>query len=184
MYTDKIGYALELAARSHEGQLRKSSDRQIPYIVHPVAVAMMLSAYGYDEETIIAGILHDTVEDTQLSLETIRRTFGKKVSELVQQVTEPSKDHPWEERKEHYRERLKTASLEAQAISCCDKIHNMKSLIAAAATSEEVWKTFKGGKKSQIEKFEKLLLVYEKTLGTEMTNDYRKALLRLSSIDT
>ena len=183
MYTDRIGRALELAARSHDRQYRKSPDKKTPYITHPVAVGLLLIAYGYDEETVIAGILHDTLEDTNLSIDTIRGMFGERVAMFVEQVTEPSKTHPWEERKRHYRERLMEASVEARAISCCDKLHNMRSIIASSTPPRDIWKRFKKGKLAQLEKFERLLSVYRGSLDADMACDYEETLHRLSLIE-
>lgn len=76
--------AYETAVGAHEGQLRKSGE---PYITHPVAVAEILSNLGMNTATIIAALLHDTVEDTPYSLEQLRRDFGSEVADLVDGVT-------------------------------------------------------------------------------------------------
>ena len=76
--------AIKFATKAHEGQLRKSGD---PYIVHPLAVMQILKDWGMDEDTCIAGVLHDTVEDTDVTLEDIRREFGETVAFLVDGVT-------------------------------------------------------------------------------------------------
>ena len=69
----RIKHAVEVAKEAHEGQFRKTGE---PYIVHPLAVKKILEEWGMDEDTIIAGILHDTVEDTDLTLDDIKREFG------------------------------------------------------------------------------------------------------------
>src|SRR5438045_7386901 len=95
-----IDLAIEVAARAHYGQVRKGTD--IPYISHPYAVGMMLARAGCPEEVIAAGILHDTVEDTYITLEYLRETFGEQVTLIVEGCSEP--DHgsaPWEVRKAH-----------------------------------------------------------------------------------
>lgn len=83
----KIKKAIEVATKAHEGQLRKTGE---PYIVHPLAVQKILEEWGMDEDTIIAGILHDTVEDTSLTLEDIKSEFGESVAFLVDGVTKLS----------------------------------------------------------------------------------------------
>lgn len=80
----RIEKAVEMAKKAHEGQLRKTGE---PYIVHPLAVKKILEEWGMDEDTIIAGILHDTVEDTDLTLEEIKEEFGESVAFLVDGVT-------------------------------------------------------------------------------------------------
>lgn len=82
--SERIKKAVEIATQAHTGQLRKTGE---PYIVHPLAVKKILEEWGMDEDTIIAGVLHDTVEDTNLTLEDIKREFGESVAFLVDGVT-------------------------------------------------------------------------------------------------
>ena len=115
--------AIEFAARAHRGQCRKGT--KIPYIVHPLAVAKILIDAGCPEDVVVAGILHDTVEDTPLSLDEIRHAFGTAVARIVEGASEPDKSKPWEERKAHTIESLKTASEAVLLVSCADKIENL-----------------------------------------------------------
>ena len=80
--------AYDIAADAHEGQLRKSGQ---PYITHPLAVSEILAEIGLDLETIIAALLHDTVEDTEYSLTQLRIDFGDEVANLVDGVTKLDK---------------------------------------------------------------------------------------------
>lgn len=143
-----IEKALQIASMAHENQYRKQS--RIPYITHPVAVGMMLIKEGYDEEMIAAGILHDTVEDTALSLSDIENLFGARIAEIVKGCSEPDKSLSWEERKKHTIEYLKTAPLEIRAVACADKLHNIRSIIADyEEIGNKVWEKFKRGKEQQ-----------------------------------
>ncbi len=83
----RVEHAIEVAKKAHEGQFRKTGE---PYIIHPLAVKKILEDWGMDEDTIIAGILHDTVEDTSLTLDDIRKDFGESVAFLVDGVTKLS----------------------------------------------------------------------------------------------
>ena len=83
-----IEAAYVVARDAHEGQLRKSGE---PYITHPVAVTEILATLGMDQATLIASLLHDTVEDTQFTLEQIRSDFGDEVAQLVDGVTKLDK---------------------------------------------------------------------------------------------
>ena len=85
--SERVKRAVEVAKSAHEGQFRKTGE---PYIVHPLAVKKILEEWGMDEDTIIAGILHDTVEDTDLTLDDIRKEFGDSVAFLVDGVTKLS----------------------------------------------------------------------------------------------
>lgn len=145
---DIIEKALQLASKSHEGQYRKNTD--IPYIIHPVAVGMLLMKHGYSEEIVAAGILHDTVEDTPLTIEEIEREFGGKIAEIVEGSSEPDKSLPWKARKEHTIEFLKTAPEVIRAVVCADKLHNIRSIISDyEREGEKVWNRFNAGKEQQ-----------------------------------
>ena len=85
--SDRIKQAVAVAKKAHEGQTRRTGEA---YIVHPLAVKKILEEWGMDEDTIIAGILHDTVEDTDLTLDDIKKKFGESVAFLVDGVTKLS----------------------------------------------------------------------------------------------
>jgi (p)ppGpp synthase/HD superfamily hydrolase len=143
IFTGRIERAIALALRAHEAQVRKG-DGQLPYVVHPVTVALILSRYTGDEDTIIGGLLHDTLEDTLVTAEEIEREFGEKVRDMVLDVTEP--DLPglsWETRKARYLRRLQTAPRPSLLVAGADKIANLISMIAAhATTGDALWERF------------------------------------------
>lgn len=85
--SERLDHAIEVAKKAHEGQFRKTGE---PYIIHPLAVKKILEEWGMDEDTVIAGVLHDTVEDTSLTLDDIRKEFGESVAFLVDGVTKLS----------------------------------------------------------------------------------------------
>jgi len=128
-FTPSISKALNLAGALHEGQTRKGDG--LPYIVHPFAVALILMDYSEDEDVIIGGLLHDTIEDTDYSEEQITKDFGSRVAQIVMSVTETNKDDPWQKRKDDYLAHLKEANYEAKLLCAADKIHNLLSMIAA-----------------------------------------------------
>lgn len=143
-----IDKALRIAGTAHSGQFRKGT--AIPYITHPVAVGMILMKAGWNDEIVAAGILHDTVEDTKLTLEDINREFGPEIAEIVAGCSEPDKSLSWEERKEHTIEFLREATLEIRAVACADKLHNICSIIRDYEQhGEDVWKRFRRGKEEQ-----------------------------------
>ena len=74
---------------------------------HVTSVALIVADYGFDEDTIIAALLHDTLEDTTLDPKIIRRDFGELVLSMVEDVSEPRRPHPWRERKQAYIEQLR-----------------------------------------------------------------------------
>jgi (p)ppGpp synthase/HD superfamily hydrolase len=143
-----IDRALEVASVAHRGQVRKGTDT--PYISHPAAVALMLARAGCPDEVIAAGILHDTVEDTNITLEDIRATFGEHVAAIVEGCSEPEKGAPWEHRKTHTLEYLRTAPYEVRVVSCADKLHNLRTIADGYTTlGESIWERFKRGRAEQ-----------------------------------
>jgi (p)ppGpp synthase/HD superfamily hydrolase len=113
-------------------------------------VGLLLAGAGCSEEVVIAGILHDTLEDTDLDPEVIRREFGEAVLAIVRGCTEPAKSVPWEERKRHTLHLLETTSDEIRLVSCADKLHNVRSMgTDRERLGEGVWAKFKRGREQQ-----------------------------------
>ncbi len=122
--------ALNLAAKAPRGQTRKKDvDPEVLYIVHPAAVAIILSQHGTDQVTVAAGILHDVVEDTQIGIDDIENGFGKEVAKIVSDVTEFDKKLPWRERKEQAIKHIKNMGENSLLVKTADKIHNLSSLL-------------------------------------------------------
>lgn len=143
-----INHAISVAAWAHRSQFRKGTD--IPYISHPYAVGMILARNGFGTPVIAAGILHDTVEDTELTLAQIAERFGPQVARIVDGCTEPDKSLSWETRKAESLARLQSAPFEVKAVLCADKIHNVRTLQEdLRAHGDAVWERFKRGKKLQ-----------------------------------
>ena len=139
--------AIEYATAAHAGQIRKLSNK--PYIIHPLQVAETLEEAGFSEELVIAGLLHDTVEDTDTTIEEIEKEFGSKVASYVLAHTE-DKTKSWEERKQHTLELVKDAPLEVKALIVADKWDNLKSMTAGhELIGDEIWNSFKRGLESQ-----------------------------------
>jgi len=131
--TLKIEKAIKKATELHEGQFRKNTEK-IPYISHPIEVTELLSSYTSDEEVIVAGLLHDTIEDTEYSPKELEKEFGKKVYQIVIGVTEPKIDSngqklPWVKRKAGYVNNLDKVIQESLLVCAADKICNMQNQI-------------------------------------------------------
>lgn len=143
-----IEKAIQFAALKHAGQTRKSTN--IPYITHPFAVAMMLKDAKQRDEVIAAGLLHDTLEDTDTSEEEVKTLFGKEILDLVKAASEPNKSLRWEDRKQHTIDSLSVRSKEELALTVADKLHNLRSIQQEAdQTGEAVWARFNRGKREQ-----------------------------------
>jgi (p)ppGpp synthase/HD superfamily hydrolase len=145
---NKLDQAIEFAAKAHRSQYRKGTD--IPYISHPYGVGMLLLMAGCKEEVIIAGILHDTLEDTDTTEQDILNHFGPEVLMIVKGCTEPNKEESWEVRKKHTHEFLMNAPLSIRQVACADKIHNLRSIKADLEfLGEKAWDKFKRGREQQ-----------------------------------
>jgi (p)ppGpp synthase/HD superfamily hydrolase len=118
--------AYELAVEAHRGQTRK--DGASPYIGHPIAVARELRRNGLPEETVVAGVLHDVVEDSELTVGDVVEQFGVRVGELVAALTDDRHIDDYEERKREHRGRVEEAGPDAAAIYAADKLVNVREM--------------------------------------------------------
>jgi (p)ppGpp synthase/HD superfamily hydrolase len=158
-YSDRINHAFAFAAKHHDRQVRKGT--RLPYLTHPANVAVILSMYGQDEQTVVAGILHDVIEDcvrdgyTRDMLEQrVGDKFGPDVLETVlavtyRQVDEEGIELSSEERKDDYLARLAAASDRARWVCAADKVHNGNTILAdlnRTLDPDTVWSRFSIGR--------------------------------------
>lgn len=133
----RIEKAIEMATKAHEGQMRNSGD---PYISHPIAVMKIVEDWGMDEDTIIAAVLHDTVEDTDITLDDIKKEFGEQVAFLVDGVTKLNNvrsgmrdiDTYLPETKDNLLRLLVAlgSDIRVLIIKLADRLHNLRTLSA------------------------------------------------------
>jgi (p)ppGpp synthase/HD superfamily hydrolase len=133
-YTKKIRDAIAFAITTHEvhqKQTRKGKD--VAYITHPLTVGMILANIQAGEDVIVAGILHDTIEDSVAekkgTAEMLAERFGSEVARLVVSVTEPNKNLPWEERKKEALQHIPHFDHDALLVKSADVISNTSELI-------------------------------------------------------
>ena len=124
-----IGAAFDMAHKLHEGQLRKSGE---PYFIHPIAVAIILAQLGMDEATIVGGLLHDVVEDTEYTREMLVNDFGEEVAVLVDGVTKLGSikfDTKEEAQAENLRKMFFAMSKDNRVliIKLADRLHNTRT---------------------------------------------------------
>ena len=122
--------AYEIARKLHDGQFRKSGE---PYIIHPIAVAKILAEFGMDNETVIAGLLHDAVEDTGYTREQLVKDFDEKIADLVEGVTKLtniSYDSSEAAQAENFRKMFLAMSKDIRVliVKLADRLHNMRTL--------------------------------------------------------
>jgi HD superfamily phosphodiesterase len=131
-----IEAADRFAERSHLGHLRKGTER--PYVEHPREVARLLAEAGAGEDVVVAGLLHDTVEDTGVTVAELREAFGPRVAGLVAAVSE-DKSRSWEERKRHTVGKLASASADVLLLTAADKLANARAI---GVDGDGVWARF------------------------------------------
>ena len=147
--------AIVFASRKHYKQYRKSTD--MPYISHIMEVMQILIENKCEKEVIIAGILHDTIEDTETTREEIKQLFGEKILSIVQSETE-DKSLDWFERKSITIKNLPSASIEEKLVLCADKLSNIRFIYSDLKTiGEKVWERF-NAPKNKIEWYYKNIL--------------------------
>jgi len=126
--------AQKFAAKAHEGVVRRYSG--LPYIVHPARVASKVEAVFMPEHVVVAAWLHDTVEDTEVTVEEIRCEFGDEVAAIVEELTNPSKGFPElsrEDRKAMDRQHIYGVSQYAKVVKLADRIDNLRGIIFEAS---------------------------------------------------
>lgn len=127
--------AYELLISKHAGQRQKVNGR--PYVEHPIAVATDVGNAGFEPEMVAAALLHDIVENSEVTVEELRQRFGERVATLVDAMTDENEVEPYERRKSLHRERVVAAGPEAAAIFAADKLNNVRALRCAYADDGE-----------------------------------------------
>ncbi len=147
LMSENLERALRWAAVCHQGQSRRGSGT--PYFQHVVGVAMILDRVGFPEPVVIAGLLHDAVEDTEATLDDVRDRFGPEVARIVDCCSEVKNDakgnqRPWIARKEDHLAILakKETPDEARAVILADKLHNLRSMACDLRDGIDVWASF------------------------------------------
>lgn len=148
LHSPVVEHAVRLAAVAHKSQKRKSSG--IPYIAHPLSVCLILMKAGFQEESILAAaVLHDVVEDTELTIEELADLFSADVVQYVKEMTEEKETHKgekrsWRDRKQDHIQVMQQATLGARAIELADKLHNLEAMLFDLQTEDrhEFWGHF------------------------------------------
>lgn len=170
MEINKIQRAIIFATLKHRNQVRKSTD--IPYIVHPMEVMQILTAMGCSENVIIAGILHDTLEDTNTKPEEIKEAFGADILNLVKAESE-DKSKTWKERKQATIEELNTASKETKLVCYADKLSNIRSIYRdKIELGSKVWERFNASKENIKWYYESIFNVVSDILSLEARKEF------------
>ena len=162
-YTLKIQKAIKFAAKTHQVyQNQKRKGKEIPYITHPLTVGLILSLAGASENVIIAGILHDTIEDSpehkKVTKEFVAERFGEHVADLVNSVTEQDKSLPYHQRKLQALRHIETFSHDSVLLKSADVLSNTSEIIDDyAREGEMVFERFSASKEVTVDHYTKVI---------------------------
>jgi hypothetical protein len=147
----RLQKALDFAARAHAAVAQERKGTDFPYVAHPIRVAEILDRFGCSDDVIVAGFLHDTLEDTAVSPEQIADAFTPAVRDLVLAVSEFDKSLPWRVRKEHTIAALKEADQAVLALVAADKLDNVRAISDTLRHLGEAktWSLFREGRPAQ-----------------------------------
>ena len=134
--------AVKFAVEAHQGTERRG--KGYPYIIHPMEAASIVASITNDQEMLAAAILHDTIEDTDVTIEQVREQFGDRVAELVQHETAPLDENlTWREKKTAQIKQLANAPYDCKVVALGDKLSNMRGIAwDYRKIGDEVWKLF------------------------------------------
>ena len=176
-YSPLLQRAIDVAIETHMGQVRKG--KQVPYVTHVLSVGLILARVTDDEEIIAAGILHDTVEDSegpnQVTVEDLEIDFGKRVAAMVNDVTEPSfaqgygrarqnKKATWLQRKMAALNHIKDMQHDSKLVKSADVLHNLTELVQdLEKDGDKVWERFNASKADTIKRYNALIPELKRT---------------------
>ncbi|GAC1572975.1 MAG: HD domain-containing protein [Candidatus Saccharimonadales bacterium] len=172
--TPAIQKAINVAAFAHRHQMRK--DDKTPYIVHPFGVAFILSNYTTDEDVVIAGLLHDIIEDVsdQYNEQEMRADFGNRVTDIVLGVTEDSDIEDWVKRKQDYRNTLEKSSDESMMVSAADLINNLNGMTADCTQyGNDFLEKFNGNDATRFEAYRKRIEIIASRLDSPIVDELK-----------
>ena len=193
--SERFDRALTLAHKVHRQQARKGT--QVPYIAHILGVAAIVLEFGGDEDQAIGGLLHDVLEDAaehageQITVEwlreEIRQSFGPKVREIVEHLTDATEraKPSWRSRKTKYVVDLEQAPPHALLVSAADKLHNVQSLLRDYRRhGDELWARFnpEAGKSGVIGYYSALADVFSRRMPGALSEELSRAVTALQEI--
>ena len=187
MFANKlVAKAMEYAAKAHRGDTRKGGD--VPYFVHPCEVAMILKENSFEDKIVAAGLLHDTLEDTDIKKEDLREEFGEEILELVLSASEKLEgrdERSWDKRKRNTVNFLKNeANFKNKAVACADKLSNARSIFRDLETADisdrkEFWQRFSEPRSKQKWYYNSLVKSLKELEGLKMYNEFKEVVAEI-----
>jgi (p)ppGpp synthase/HD superfamily hydrolase len=180
-FYDSIVYALQL----HSKQYRKVVGG-VPYASHLLGVASIVMDYGGDEEEAIGALLHDSVEDQNVTVSDIEKRFGRRVAMIVEGCTDTDQKPkpPWLERKSRYIAHLRAGvPPEVRLVSMADKLHNARSTLAnLRSMGDAIWENFKGGKEGTLWYLRSLVNTYRASGSDPLLDELDRTVTEIENL--
>lgn len=183
--TDRFGEAVLWAVELHQGQVRKATG--VPYISHLLAVSSIVLEHGGGETEVIAGVLHDAIEDTTATRADIEERFGPGVAAIVDACSdaESKPKPPWRERKQAHLDDLRRLGDDRGAllVVAADKLHNARSLIEDHRNiGDDLWGRFNAGAEDQLWYYRSVSEIISAQLGGPIADQLNAATDTLAEI--
>ena len=169
--------ALSFAVEQHGQVSQARKGTRFPYLIHPIRVAWILERHGYDDEIVAAGLLHDTLEDTNATKPEIAERYGERVARLVEAVSEADKTLAWSDRRGATIAKVAEADADVLPLLAADKLDNVRSIrdTLAERGEGETWALFKVGRDDQAWYYRSLAAAF---LARDSGNDLFQTLER------
>lgn len=176
-----IERAMRLAARAHLGQTRKESN--LPYLMHPGMVALILAKHGFGAEVLAGALVHDVLEDTEVGEIEMQEELGEEVLAFVKAVSY-DQALSWEDARVAYVESVRKAPEGAKAISVADKIHNAQSLILGhQAQGKGIWSNFTRPRDKKLWFEEEMLKMLRESWRHPLVEEYAALVEELKALE-
>lgn len=176
-----IEKAARISVVAHKNQARKDGDN-LPYIIHPLMVAIKLARYNFTDTVIAAALVHDVLEDCDYTQKEIKEVLGPEVLEIVKAVTNNDK-LPWEEKKMEYVESVRRGQVGAKAVAVADKIHNVESLlIDYKKEGPKLWEKFNRGRDKKVWFEKEVLKMLKETWDHPLIEQYEGLVEQLTKL--
>lgn len=177
-----IARAMEYAALAHKGGTRKGGN--IPYIVHPFEAAMILKENSFEDKVVAAALLHDVLEDTEVSKVNLKENFGEEIFNLVLSASEKLKgreNRSWDLRKKQTIIYLnQEANFINKAITCADKLSNARSILRDLdQDTTKFWERFTAPKEKQKWYYQSLVDSLKELEGLKMYCEFKKVVAKI-----
>ena len=183
MNSKRLQKAFIYASDLHAKQKRKSKD--VPYISHLMGVAAIVLEQGGSENQAIGALLHDAVEDQDVTVEEIRKRFNDEVAEIVEGCTdaETNPKPPWRERKEKYIAHLSEAGPSVWLVAAADKLYNARNILEDyRIEGESLWDRFTGGKDGTLWYYRTLAKTFREIYPSPLTDELGRVVSELERL--